>query len=169
MPAYAAKYRSNPMRIKTAFVSAILKQNAKAIQQEQNQVVDEWKLYESGKLKSSLRGRFSVDNKEGGGKLSMRYLAYARFLDIHLSQAHKRAGFHLYNRIVFGTLYGQILPSLRFGFTIEVQKQIKQSIAGTAPGSSFYKMRDAQISAIKEEYSRNTAAIVSKQYRQGYY
>lgn len=171
MPAFAAIKKTNPLRLKTAFVSAVLKDNAQAIRQEQSQVVDDWDLYESGRLKSSLQGWFSVDNQEGGAKLSMRYLAYARFLDmkrIGTSKA-KREAYHLYNRIVFGYLYGQMLPTVRFGFTDDIKRQLAASIASTAPGTSFYRMRDEQISIIKQQYGQDLAAIVSKQYRQGYY
>lgn len=171
MPAFAPKQRSNPLRVKTAFVSAILKGNAEAIRKEQTQVVDEWNLFESGNLKSWLQGHFSVNNADGGAKLSMRYLTYARFLDMKrpgTSQA-KRNAYHLYNRIVYGFLYGQMLPTIRYGFTEDVKNQIANAIASTASGTSFYKMRDDQISAINQLYGRNMAAIMSKQYRQGYY
>jgi hypothetical protein len=157
--------------VKTVFVSAILKEGADAIREEQTQVVDDWDLFESGKLKESLQGHFSIANIEGGAKLSMRYLAYARFLDIHRkgTSRAKRNAYHLYNRINFGFLYGQMMPTIRFGFSEEIKNKIANSIANTAPGTSFYKIRDNQINAINEIYGRNMAAIMSKKYRQGYY
>lgn len=171
MTKYAAIKRSNPLRVKTAFVSAILKQNAEAIRKEQSQVVDDWDLFETGKLKSSLQGGFSVQNQDGGAKLSMRYLTYARFLDMKRpgTSKAKREAYHLYNRIVFGFLYGQMLPTIRFGFTEDIKRQVAASIASTGTGTSFYRMRDEQIKAIESQYGRDMAAIMSKQYRQGYH
>ena len=170
MAKFASIKPTNKLRIKTAFVSAILKDNAEKIRQEQQQVVDDWNLFKSGKLRSSLQGHFTVNNADDGGKLTMNYLAYARFLDMKggTSKA-KRNIYHLYNRIVFGYLYGQILPTLRFGFTEDLKAAMAAKIAGTAPGSSFYRMRDEQIKVIKEMQGRELAALVSKQYRQGYH
>lgn len=117
-------------RIKQNFVSSILEKEAKAIRQEQLQVVNDYNLFESGELQKSLQGHFSVTNLENGTKLSMSYLAYARFLDIK-SIRRKMSSYHLYNRIVFGHLYHPILNGLRYGFTREVAQSIKQELENT--------------------------------------
>jgi hypothetical protein len=117
-------------RIKKTFVSMILEKEAKAIRQEQLQVVNDYNLFESGELQKSLQGHFSVTPLEHGAKLSMSYLAYARFLDIK-SVRRKRDSYHLYNRIVFGHLYHPILNGLRYGFTREVAETIKQELENT--------------------------------------
>jgi hypothetical protein len=114
-------------RIKQNFASAILEKEAQAIRQEQLQVVADWNLFDSGVLKEMLQGHFSVTDLDRGTKLSMAYVAYARFLDIK-SIRRKRDSYHLYNRIVFGHLYHPILNGLRYGLTMEIYQTIKGNI-----------------------------------------
>lgn len=120
------------LRIKTQFVSSVLKQTAERIQSEQIAVVNDWDLFKSGLMKSSLQGHFSVNSSENGAKLSMRYLEYVRLLDMKDPRRKlKREGYHLYNRIVFGTLYYRALPTLKYGFTEQIQQDLKKDIEDT--------------------------------------
>jgi len=114
-------------RIKQNFASALLEKEAQAIRQEQLQVVADWDLFDSGELQKMLEGHFSVTDLDKGTRLSMSYVAYARFLDIK-SVRRKRDSYHLYNRIVFGHLYHPILNGLRYGFTREIAETIQQEI-----------------------------------------
>lgn len=140
-PAFPAKRTSNLSRIKMNFVSSILQRDAERIRAEQEQVASDWNLYESGKLKSMLRGHFSINATTDGGSLSMRHLVYARFLDMSTGRSRvirqaRREGYHLYNRILFGNLYNRTLPGLKYGFTEQVQDDIQRALDGAMSGES---------------------------------
>jgi hypothetical protein len=114
-------------RVETQFISEVMADTARVIREMQQETADAWNLFKTGELKKSLQGHFSVNNQDGGARLSMRYLTYARFLDMKdpgRSITKSREGYHLYNRIVFGVLYNQTLPKLRYGFTEEVKQAI---------------------------------------------
>lgn len=117
------------LRIKSTFISAVLRQTAESIQSQQTQVANEWNLFESGDLKRSLQGHFSVNASDGAGKLSMSYLSYARFLDMrNPNRKIKREGYHLYNSIVFGVLYNPTVAALQFGLTDEIRTFLAEKI-----------------------------------------
>jgi hypothetical protein len=119
-------------RIKQQFVSKLLAKEAKAIGAEQARVVAEWNLFKSKSLYRLLinqeQGHFSINNAEGGQKLTVHYLKYLRFLDIPKIRK-RRKEYHLYNRIVFGHLYRPLLQGLRFGFTDEVKAAISEELS----------------------------------------
>lgn len=122
----------NQLRIKTQFVSKVLQSTAEKIRQSQQQTAKDWNLYETGELYKYLVGHFSVGNIEGGGKLDMHYLTYARFLDMSDSRRQlKREGYHLYNRIVYGRLYRSALPTLQYGLTNDIKDQIQKELEKT--------------------------------------
>ncbi len=113
------------IRIKTQFVSSVLRETAEKIRQQQQKTAVDWGLFETGELYKMLVGHFSVGNIEGGGKLDMHYLTYARFLDMKNPRRQvRKQGYHIYNRIVFGRLYNSALPRLKYGFTDDIKAQI---------------------------------------------
>ena len=123
-------------RAKMLFASKLLNEKAKKIYGLQEQAVTEWNLFDSGNLKKSLagRGNFTVRSDENTASASLRYLAYTRFLDMRNPRRRKqREGYHLYNRILFGILYNEILPGLQYGYLPEIKAQteaeIKQAMA----------------------------------------
>lgn len=171
MPAFDPKIPTNKVRIKTVFVSAVQRELAERIRDEQNAVVDEWDLFETGTLKSMLRGHFSIDSNDGGARLSMRYLRYYRFLDMpdprrKMRQA-KRDGYHNYNQIVFGHLYNFGLPQIQFGLTQQIHEQITGAINTAMTRKSRYQQAEMMLTDIAAE-DRFAAAILSKSMRQGY-
>jgi hypothetical protein len=158
-------------RVKTMFVSEVLTETAMYIRSEQLKVVEEWDLFEGGALKQSLTGHFSVNHSDGGGRLSMRYLNYARFLDMpdrRNTRRLKREGYHLYNRIVYGILYNRTIPVLKYGFTEEIKKKVSKMFdsAMTSRVPAF-KRNEATLKLIADE-DRNMAAMLAKSLRQGY-
>ena len=171
MPKYRSKIPTNRMRIKTAFVSAVLRETAIRIREDQNRVVDEWDLFESGALKSSLQGNFSVGAEGDGGNLRMRYLTYFRFLDMpdprRKSRRLKREGYHAYNQIVFGNLYSYGLPELQYGFTKEIHDKMVGEIDLAMSGMNKYQRAEMMLTDIADK-DRFMAAILSKSMRQGY-
>jgi len=120
-------------RIKTTFISQALADTASKIRAEQSQMVDEWNLFESGQLKSEMQRHFDVKIEGEAVKLTMRNVAYLRFLDIKNPRAKivqvKREGYHLYNRITYGNLYGYFLRQIRYGLTDDIKAQISDILA----------------------------------------
>lgn len=120
------------IRIKSEYVSQVLRESAMAIREGQNQVAEEWNLFDTGRLKDWLQGHFSFQSQAGGGKLSMRYLKYARFLDMkddrRSQKLAKREGYHLYNHLVFGIIYNKTLDEIRYGLTDDIKQSITAAI-----------------------------------------
>lgn len=119
-------------RIKTAFISEVLSRTAVKIRSEQAQAIDEWNLFQTGELKRAIQGHFDVLVGSPEVRLTMRNLAYLRFLDMKdprrkLSRA-KKEGYHLYNRITYGNLYGYLLRELRKGITDDIRDQISDML-----------------------------------------
>ena len=130
---------SDISRIKTAFRSQILSESAILIRKSQNKVVDDFNLNESGELKSTLQGHFSVADIDSGAQLNMSYLTYARFLDMgdrrRRNPTARREGYHLYNRTIFGYLYRQTMPQLKYGFTTETQILMRNKMIESMAGN----------------------------------
>ena len=60
---------------------------------------------------------------KGGNSAIMKYPMYIRFLDM------KEHGNHMiYNRQIWGILYGTVFPNIRYGFTAEVRELIDREI-----------------------------------------
>lgn len=125
--------KSTLSRIKTDFVAATLKRTALRIRAAQEVVVREWNLFQEGELSEYTKGHFSVGSVGEGAALTMRYVKHMRFLDMkdprRKISTPRRQGYHLYNRITFGTLYNYTLPSIRDGFTQEVKEEFATRIA----------------------------------------
>lgn len=126
-------------RVKTAFRSQILKESAILIRKMQNKVADDFNLFDTGELKRSLQGHFSVADFDSGSQMSMSYLTYARFLDMRdgrrRNSTPKREGYHLYNRTIFGYLYRQTMPTLKYGFSEEVQQLMRNKMIESMGGN----------------------------------
>lgn len=58
----------------------------------------------------------------------MTVLPYMRFLDIHFRQDMQRRKISIYNRVIWGVLYGEVLPALRYGFTQDIRKYITRQL-----------------------------------------
>lgn len=159
-------------RIKTAFVSSVLRQTAEQIQASQQRVVDEWNLFSSSekKLYNSLKGHFSLANNEGGAKLQMGFLKYARFLDMADPRRKlKREGYHLYNRIMFGNIYGYSIPTIQWGFTDEIKAEIGQQLLEIEQSKYPHgKKVGMQLELVSTQVDRNLAAVMAKSLRMGH-
>jgi hypothetical protein len=146
-------------QIKSTFISAVLRETAETIQSRQRQVASEWNLFESGDLKRSLQGHFSVNASDGGGKLSMSYLSYARFLDMNNpNRKIKREGYHLYNRIVFGVLYNPTVAALQYGLTDEIRtflgEKIQEALMQNMPVYRFTSVALRQLGDIDPDIAK---------------
>ena len=64
----------------------------------------------------------------------VRLLPYLRFLDMQYRHRNdrvakfKRRNLALYNRVVWGVLYHETFPELRYGFNDEVRKEIREQL-----------------------------------------
>jgi hypothetical protein len=104
------------------YVEKVLTEDAEYIAQEQTKLVSAYNLFETGALKSSLQGNFTVQG-DNAKTLRMRYVKYMRFLDMK-SVRSKRKQYHIYNKILFGVLYNRTYRKLIFGFTETVKQEI---------------------------------------------
>ncbi|MCC8153607.1 MAG: hypothetical protein LIP01_04960 [Tannerellaceae bacterium] len=82
----------------------------------------------SGRLANFLVTRpFTSSGSPGRQTFHFRIFTYLRFLDIRHS-AQKLA---LYNRVVWGILYNETLPDLRYGYTKDIQDSIRHELEQT--------------------------------------
>ncbi|MBI9052459.1 MAG: hypothetical protein JEY96_01495 [Bacteroidales bacterium] len=137
--------------IKGRFIAQVLDRDAKFINKEQAQVVQDYNLFGPNKklyqtLINQSQGHFSLSVNESSAKLTLRYLKYLRFLDIK-DVKKNRANYHLYNRIVFGRIYNETLAGLKYGYTKSVQQGLEaelMELAKTNPylaAAGFSKLR----------------------------
>lgn len=58
-----------------------------------------------------------------------RVLPYLRFLDICYRQNMEiRRSLALYNRVIWGVLYNETLPDIRYGLTQDIRKEIRKDL-----------------------------------------
>lgn len=118
-------------KAKILFASRLLNEKVGKIYNLQSAVVDKWNLFDRGELKRATAGgrNFTISNDDNSANASLRYLAYTRFLDMADPRRSKmREGYHLYNRILYGILYNEIIPGLRYGYLDQVRDQMKAEI-----------------------------------------
>ena len=105
---------------KRKFIIEVMRDDAIEIELKQNKIANEWNLFESGSLKSSIKRAFSVASSGDGAKMTLNYVKYIRFLDMSDIIRKKRGGFEIYNRILFGITYKHTIQLIRFGFTDQI-------------------------------------------------
>ena len=110
---------------KIKYVRSVLAEDAKLIQDEQSKIVVKHRLFETGELSRSIRGKFSIEESGTGQKLTMNFIKYIRFLDIK-DIRRKQKSYHIYNKILFGILYNSTVRKLAFGFTESVLNEMKK-------------------------------------------
>lgn len=121
--------------IKTEFIHRVVSRDAKRIYATQSEVVDTYLSSRTGKLKDFLsKAPFQlVDNNTFRKVYHFRLLNYLRFLDIKYrrEKMKHRRNLALYNRVVWGIIYGEIQPDILYGFTKGVRKQVKTYLEET--------------------------------------
>lgn len=120
--------------IRKEFISRTVSKDVRKIYAVQEQVVRENLTGGSGRLAGYL-SRAPFDSFEGR-KYYMRVLSYLRFLDIRYRRQDMRLRrkLALYNRVVWGVLYGETLPELRYGLTGDIKRQIHDQLTDANPG-----------------------------------
>lgn len=118
--------------IRTCFIHDVLVKDVGLIYSTQEEVINTYLHHRSGRLSSSMsRPSFSESDSDSGVKLTMRVLAYLRFLDISSAGYDKRKDrvakymrtkLALYNRTVWGVLYRETFPRMRYGLSQDIRK-----------------------------------------------
>lgn len=115
--------------IKKTFIHNVVSVGFQKIRQIQQEVISENLNVVSGNLLQSIQ-------KEPVGIIEterqvyyMSVLPYMRFLDIYFREnIIFRRNLSIYNRVVWGVLYGEVLPNLRYGFTQDIRKYITRQL-----------------------------------------
>lgn len=120
--------------INERFIQQTVEQGAAKIFDVQADVVNTYLTPRSGRLEHLVSSRhFTIE----GTRFKFPMLTYMRFLDIQFRNKKRdkglRAGLSVYNRVIWGVLYGEVMPHLRFGLTNEIREKIRNQIwASTA-------------------------------------
>lgn len=114
--------------IKKTFIHNVVSNGFKEIKRIQQEVISENLNVISGDLlKSVQKNPLSFIGTERQ-VYYMTVLPYMRFLDIHFRQDIQRRKISIYNRVIWGVLYGEVLPALRYGFTQDIRKYITRQL-----------------------------------------
>ena len=121
--------------IKKKFVHDTLKAGINKIYTTQENVVRSNFHSHTGRLLTSLSAH-SYDSEISGESsiIYLRLLPYLRFLDMQYRTRKdkiakvKRRKLALYNRVVWGVLYHETFPTIRYGLTDEVRESINQDL-----------------------------------------
>lgn len=89
----------------------------------------------TGRLQSQISGRrFDRQISDGRYQVMIPMYAHMRFLDmsyrLHTGKQRKarRERYALYNKVVWGVLFHEVFPELRYGFTDEVRQSLRQQL-----------------------------------------
>jgi len=121
--------------IRKRFIHDTISQGINQIYAIQENVVQANLKTQSGQLKAHLSRRpFSSTESDTKQEFFIRTFAYLRFLDIHYRREpdrisrHIRSNLALYNRAIWGVLYHETFPQLRYGFNDEIRSSIRQEL-----------------------------------------
>ncbi len=121
--------------IKQRFVHDTMSQGINLIFETQERVVRTHLQTRSGNLLAHLQRR-PFSSQESGAKVQyfIRIFPYLRYLDIAYRKGNDRISKHirrnlaLYNRTVWGVLYRETFPELRYGFNDEIRRSIRKEL-----------------------------------------
>ncbi len=121
--------------IKKKFVHDTLKAGINKIYTTQENVVRSNFHSHTGRLLTSLSAHsYDSEISEESSIIYLRLLPYLRFLDMQYRTRKdkiakvKRRKLALYNRVVWGVLYHETFPTIRYGLTDEVRESINQEL-----------------------------------------
>ena len=86
---------------------------------------------QSGQLMEHLRSApYSVNESNGGVFLQLKYILKVRFLDLKKTRrGNTKTNYTpIYNRLVWGFVFGDLYPQLRYGFTEQVRQKYVNSL-----------------------------------------
>lgn len=121
--------------IRKRFIHDTISQGINQIYAIQENVVQANLKTQSGHLKAHLSRRpFSFTESDSREEFFIRIFPYLRFLDINYRRGsdrisrHIRSNLALYNRAIWGVLYHETFPQLRYGFNDEIRSSIRQEL-----------------------------------------
>lgn len=121
--------------IKKKFVHDTLKAGINKIYTTQENVVRSNFHSHTGRLLTSLSAHsYDSEISDESSLIYLRLLPYLRFLDMQYRTRKdkiakvKRRKLALYNRVVWGVLYHETFPTIRYGLTDEVRESINQEL-----------------------------------------
>ena len=121
--------------IRNKFIADVMSQGINKIYETQENVVRTYLNTRSGDLVAHLQRRpFTSQGTDNNKVYYMRILPYLRFLDINYRRGsdrisrHIRSNLALYNRVVWGVLYHETFPEIKYGYTQEIRSSIRQEL-----------------------------------------
>ncbi len=121
--------------IRNKFIADVMFQGINKIYETQENVVRTYLNTRSGDLVAHLQRRpFTSQNSDNKQVYYMRIFPYLRFLDINYRRGsdrisrHIRSNLALYNRVVWGVLYHDTFPEIKYGYTQEIRSSIRQEL-----------------------------------------
>ena len=121
--------------IRNKFIADVMSQGINKIYETQENVVRTYLNTRSGDLVAHLQRRpFTSQNSENKQVYYMRIFPYLRFLDINYRRGsdrisrHIRSNLALYNRVVWGVLYHETFPEIKYGYPQEIRSSIRQEL-----------------------------------------
>lgn len=112
------------------FVSRVLQNAAPKILKEQQARVYTYYNKRTGHISESLAAQaFKISSSSGSATLDMDYLIDLRFLDMKTTRYGKKKIYGpVYNKPLWGFVYGYVFGTIRWGLTSSVQLEIFDSI-----------------------------------------
>lgn len=121
--------------IRNKFIADVMSQGINKIYETQENVVRTYLNTRSGDLVAHLQRRpFTSQGTDNNQVYYMRIFPYLRFLDINYRRGSDRISRHissnlaLYNRVVWGVLYHETFPEIKYGYTQEIRSSIRQEL-----------------------------------------
>ncbi len=121
--------------IKKEFIHRTLSEGIKEIYKTQRKVIKENLHQQSGTLLSHVtRMPFKSQSSDTKNIFFMPVLPYMRFIDMMYRDRkdkvsrYRRSQLALYNRCVWGILYGETFPEIRYGFTQDVETALREEL-----------------------------------------
>lgn len=122
--------------VRTRFINDIMSKGINKIYETQENVVSTYLNTRSGDLLAHLKRRpFTSQESDSHQVYYIRIFPYLRFLDINYRRGssdrisrHIRSNLAIYNRVVWGVLYHETFPEIKYGFTQEVRKTIRKEL-----------------------------------------
>ncbi len=121
--------------VQTRFIHDVMSQGINKIYETQENVVRTYLNTRSGNLLASLQRRpFTSQESDTKQVYFLRIFPYLRFLDINYRRGsdrisrHIRSNLAIYNRVVWGVLYHETFPEIKYGFTEEVRTSLRKEL-----------------------------------------
>lgn len=109
----------------TDYAAGVLYETGERVLEKQRSVASTHYARRTGQLTSHLQSRpFHVNKSPAGARLIFDYLKKIRFIDMSkTASGKKKKNYHpIYNRILWGFIYGYAYSQLRYGFSSNLRE-----------------------------------------------